>query len=323
MRIPVVVLTFVLAIVLIFVSLVLAGYIPLETATVPWILFSISFTTTIVLGIRALQRESSLKKEYVAIEKAIQKDKLETELTQLNSEKTEKETKMHELENQLRSAEEERQALVKYIRNDLRKDAKDVAENAVLSERASRQEEQLLKLFEEWRETKDRLSKYTSDVNPRIRDIIENELKPRHKLQENIDNMKSILLAIATLFGVISFIWPNAPGLLIALFLGIPAIAVLGFMLQNYIKLKPSAMSSFRKNAQLYVAVPLFVLGLTGFFFEVIVVFGQRPYYYHSVDLLSIMILALFGLTAFSSALLILAKWVQRKRSGAFFRKGG
>jgi hypothetical protein len=315
MRFLIAVLASVLVIVLIFVSLVLFGYVQLETTATPWVLFSISFTTTIALGIRSLRREGSLKKEYTAIEKAIEKDKLETEITELDSEKTEKETKVHELENRLRSVEEERQALVKYIRNDLHKEAKEVAENTMLSERASRQEEQLLELFEEWKETKDRLSNYTSTVNPKIRNIIESELKPRHELQKNIDNVKSFLLVIATLFGVISFLWPEIPVLFVLLILGIPAIAALGFMLHNYIKLNPTLKTGFRKNVPLYGAIPLLMIGLTGFFFELILVFGQRPHYYYSMDLFSMMMLFVFGFTALLSALFIVRKWIQSKRS--------
>jgi len=311
-RLPIAALVSVLIIVLIFVSLVLFGYIQIETTATPWVLFSISFTTTIALSIRSLRRESSLKKEYAAIEKAIEKDKLETEITELDSEKTEKETKMHELESRLKSIDEERQALVKYIRNDLRKEAKEVAENALLSERASKQEEQLIELFAEWKETKDRLSNYTSTVNPKIRKIIESELKPRHELQKNIDNVKSFLLVIATLFGVISFLWPEIPVLFVLFILGIPAVIALGFMLHNYRKLNPT---SFRKNVSLYSAILLLMIGLTGFFFELIVVFGPRPYYYYSTDLFSMMMLFVFGFTALLSALFIISKWIQSKRS--------
>lgn len=317
MKLEIVILFSVFISVIFFIVLVLSGNAQLEERSIPWVLFSISFIMTVVLAVRSIHKEGSLKKDYEAIAKALEKDKLETQITQLDSEKIKKEHRVRELESRLAAAGNEKQAFIKYIRDDLRNEAKDAAQQTILLERASRQEEELIKLFGEWEETKKCITGFTSTVSPKIRDMIEDYLKPRYTLQKNIDNAKSFLLIITTLFGVVSLVRPQIPLLFALPIFGLPIVIMISFMLRNYTRLNPTFREVVRENTPLFAAFSVLVLAISGICTQLPIVWTSitSHRYYLFEDALPMTILIICGLLALFSTLFILEKRRQKARS--------
>ncbi|MCJ7631836.1 hypothetical protein MUP77_05495 [Candidatus Bathyarchaeota archaeon] len=197
----------------------------------PWIISIASWTTTLTMAAIKKREEDKRKKEIDVINKLVQKEELTVEVSGLTSRKERTKAEMQHLQGRIRSYEE-------YIRRNLPSQAKQVAKQTLLNEKKFELERSLAKEYREWRDVNSQLTGSTS-MGEDIQNAIEDSILPKYIREKRLEDAKSLLIVITSVFGVITFLWPFIPlQLSLPIFL-IPLSVVGAYILRNYVRTLP------------------------------------------------------------------------------------
>lgn len=167
---------------------------------------------------------------------------------------------------------------MEYIRSDLRIEAKRAAEQSMLLEQSEKLKEQFLDTYSKWERVNDQLGKTGPDLNPKIKGMIGDSLKPEYEIKKRMASFKSLLWILSAILGIGTFFIPGVFYEFGIYFFGIPTVVILILLAKDYLKLNPN----FIPNNIKYLGSIFGVVVITsGAIFTVagVSLIGNRQYY--------------------------------------------